>query len=208
VNVLIILSHPKPQSFNHAIAHTIQQHAVRAGHTVWFHDLDSEKFDPVLTAAELERNAALPRDIELHCRQVGEADAIAVVHPNWWSAPPAILRGWTDRCLRAGRAYNFVPDGKGGAKAVGLLKARAALVLNTANTPQEIEESLLGDPLQTHWVRVVFGLCGITAVLRKNFTPLITSSPDQRAQWLDDTAHLTHQLLQLASPTRDTTLAS
>jgi len=127
---------------------------------------------------------------------VEQADRIAVVHPNWWSAPPAILRGYVDRCLRPGRAYNFVPDGKGGARPVGLLKAQAALVINTANTPQAVEESAYGDPLQTHWLKVVFGLCGVTRVLRRNFSPILLSTPEAREEMIHTTGQLTRELLQ------------
>lgn len=128
----------------------------------------------------------MPDEIERHCRELEQADGMVIVHPNWWSAPPAVLRGWVDRVLRAGRAYQFVPDGQGGAKPVGLLKVRTALVLNTANTPQEKEESLYGDPLELHWVKVVFGICGVPRVVRRNFSPVITSTPAMREQWLDE----------------------
>ncbi len=186
MRVSIILAHPAPGSVNHAIARCAADALEARGHHVDLHDLYAERFDPVLPAAELARDAVLPAEIEQHCREIDVADGIVVVHPNWWSAPPAILRGWVDRVLRAGRAYNFVPDGQGGAKPVGLLKARVAVVFNTANTPQELEEQLLGDPLQTHWLKVVFGLCGVTTVDRRNFAPVITSTPQQRQRWLDE----------------------
>lgn len=195
MNVLLLVAHPNPASFNHAIAHTVADVARRAGHEVCLHDLYAEGFDAAMPAAELDRAAVLPQAIEHYCREVDQADYLGVVHPNWWSAPPAILRGWTDRCLRAGRAYNFVPDGQGGARPVGLLKVRAGLVLNTANTPQEIEERVFGDPLQAHWVKVVFGLCGVSRVLRRNFAPIITSSAEQRAGWLEDSRQLAAQWL-------------
>jgi NAD(P)H dehydrogenase (quinone) len=197
MNVLLILAHPNRASFNHAIAETVAEEARQAGHEVCLHDLYAEGFDPVMTAAEFARSAALPDTIERHCREVDQADYLGVVHPNWWSAPPAMLRGWTDRCLRAGRAYNFVPDGQGGARPVGMLKVRAGLVLNTANTPQAIEESAYGDPLQAHWVKVVFGLCGVARVVRRNFAPVITSSADQRSSWLDEVRRLTAEWLRV-----------
>jgi len=195
MNLLLLLSHPDPSSFNHALAQTIGDAARSEGCAVTLHDLYAEGFDPVMPVSELAKDAPLPPDIERHCREVETADRIAIVHPNWWSAPPAMLRGWCDRCLRTGRAYNFVPDEQGGAKPVGLLKARAALVINTANTPQAVEESAFGDPLQTHWLKVVFGLCGISTVLRRNFAPVITSTPEQRASWLQETRQLTRQLV-------------
>ena len=65
----------------------------------------------------------------------GGADGLIVVHPNWWSQPPAILKGWMDRVLRQGVAYEF---GEGGA-VIGLLEGKTALVLTTSNTPREPE---------------------------------------------------------------------
>ena len=119
MKVSIILGHPTLGSFNHAIVATAEA-ALRAnGHEVRTHDLYREEFDPVMPSEEIPKDAPLPPEIEAHCQEIGEADGIIIVHPNYWSAPPAILRGWVDRVLRPGRAYNFVPDGQGGAKPVG-----------------------------------------------------------------------------------------
>ena len=172
------------------------QQLAESGYAIAIHP-SIERFDPLLTLAELERDAVLPPAIEAGCREAENADVIAIVHPNWWSAPPAILRGWTDRCLRACRAYRFEPDGKGGGRPVGLVKARAAVVVNTANTPQAVEASVYGDPLEVHWTKVVFGLCGLGGkVVRRNFTPVITSTPGQRAAWLDEAAELMQAALR------------
>jgi len=184
MKVSLILGHPAQGSFNHAICATAIEALRAGGHECRFHDLYAESFDPIMTAAELSKDAVLPADIERHCQEIGEADGIIVVHPNWWSAPPAILRGWVDRVLRAGRAYNFVPDGQGGAKPVGLLKAKVGLVFTTANTPHDKEVALFGDPLHTHWLKVVFGLCGIGGTEKWDFSPVIISSADQRREWL------------------------
>jgi putative NADPH-quinone reductase len=188
MQVLLILAHPKPDSFNHAIAQTVADAVRRLGHQVTLRDLYREGFDPCLSAAELERDTALPDAIEAQVKEVCAADALVFVHPNYWSRPPAILCGWEDRVLRAGRAYQFVPDGQGGARPEGLLKARTGFVFNTANTPQEKEEALLGDPLEVHWRKVVFGLCGIPRLCRRVFSPVIVSTPGQRAAWLREAA--------------------
>ncbi|MGE5777631.1 MAG: NAD(P)H-dependent oxidoreductase, partial [Chloroflexota bacterium] len=39
MNISVILAHPDPQSFNHAIAHTAVDELQRNGHRVSFHDL-------------------------------------------------------------------------------------------------------------------------------------------------------------------------
>jgi putative NADPH-quinone reductase len=186
MKVSLILGHPAPGSFNHAICETAMAALMAGGHECRFHDLYVEKFDPVMPAGEVPKDAPLPPEIERHCQEIGEADGIIVVHPNWWSAPPAILRGWVDRVLRPGRAYNFVPDGNGGAKPVGLLKAKVGLVFTTANTPHDKEVQLFGDPLHTHWLKVVFGLCGVARTEKWDFSPIIISTADERREWLRD----------------------
>jgi NAD(P)H dehydrogenase (quinone) len=180
----LILGHPAPGSFNHAIADCAQAQLVRSGHTVWRHDLQAEKFDPVAAPAEMAKDAFLPAAIEQHCQEISEADGIIIIHPNWWSQAPAILKGWVDRVLRPGRAYNFVTGENGEGKPVGLLKAKGALVVNTANTPQELEVRLFGDPLAVFWQKCVFGLCGVANVQRLVFSPVIVSTVEQRRQWL------------------------
>lgn len=181
----IILCHPKPGSFNHAIAAAAAGEARARGATVRLHDLQAEGFDPVYTAAELAREPVLPEAVERHCRELEAAEAIVIVHPNYWGRPPALLCGWVDRVVRPGRAYRFVADGKGGGRPEGLLKAKAALVFTTGNTPDEVEKAVYGDPLENHWCRVVFGLCGVPAV-RRNFAPVITSTAEQREAWLKE----------------------
>jgi len=194
VNVSIILGHPTPGSFNHAIVAAAAETLRVRGVTTTIHDLYAESFDPIYSAAEQARDAVLPPAIEQHCREIAQADGIVIVHPNYWSRPPAMLCGWVDRVLRPGRAYRFVPDGKGGGRPEGLLKAKAALIFTTANTPDEIDRSIYGDPLETHWSKVVFGLCGVPAV-RRSFSPVIVSKPEQRAAWLDEVRQLVRERL-------------
>ena len=101
-----------------------------------------------------------------------------IVHPNWWAMPPAILKGWLDRVLRQGVAYEFANGG-----VVGLLRGKSALVLTTSNTPREDELRLFGDPLENLWRTCIFGFCGVEDVVRRNFESIILSTAD-RAAWL------------------------
>jgi NAD(P)H dehydrogenase (quinone) len=190
----VILAHPTTGSFNHALAAAavarLKSHAIQVN----YHDLYAEKFDPVAPGEELPKEAILPPAIEQHCQEIIEADGIIIVHPNWWSQPPAILKGWLDRVLRAGRAYNFITGPNGEGQPVGLLKATAALIITTANTPQDIEVKFLGDPLELIWRKVVFGLCGVANVRRLMISPVIVSTREQRQQWLRDVEQAVDQL--------------
>jgi NAD(P)H dehydrogenase (quinone) len=190
MNISVILAHPVAGSFNHAIAETVNAQLLWGGHQVRYHDLCREGFDPLLRGNEIAAGATLPPLVADHCKEIAQADGIVVVHPNWWGQPPAILTGWVDRVLRPGVAYNFLEGDGGEGVPVGLLKARIAIILNTSNTPPERESSVFGDPLALIWEKCVFGLCGVKNVRRVTFSAVVTSSAEQRREWLADVRDL------------------
>jgi putative NADPH-quinone reductase len=123
----------------------------------------------------------------LHCKEISQAQGIIIIHPNWWGQPPAILKGWVDRVLRPGVAYRFVEGDKGEGVPIGLLRANTAIVLNTSNTQSERESQVFGDPLETIWKNCIFDLCGVKTFYRETFSVVITSTIEQRQEWLQKT---------------------
>lgn len=190
MNVLVVLAHPDPRSFNHALAAAAVGAAREQGHEVVFHDLHAERFDPVLPAGEFPRDAPLSPALRRHCDALAAAEGIVVVHPNWWGQPPAILKGWVDRVVRPGVAYAFEEGDGGEGVPVGLLRARTAVVLNTSNTPPDRERDAFGDPLDAIWRRCIFGLCGVADVRRRTYGVVVTSTAAERAAWLADASAL------------------
>lgn len=188
MKILVILAHPDKGSFNHAVAAACVERLQKNGHDLWVHDLYAENFDPRLPHDEFSRDALLPPAIQQQCDQLAEADGIIIVHPNWWGQPPALLKGWIDRVIRPGVAYAFVEGDSGEGTPIGLLKAKAVLVFNTANTAPTREKEVFGDPLENIWKQCIFGLCGVTTVYRRMFTILITSTDAQRKEWLAEAA--------------------
>jgi NAD(P)H dehydrogenase (quinone) len=185
--ISIILAHPADSSFSHAIAQTAVEQIEANGHKVFFHDLYKEGFDPLLFNEEIPKDACLPAAIAGHCREIVAADGIVVVHPNWWGQPPAILKGWVDRVIRPGIAYEFLEGDAGEGVPKGLLKAQTAIVFNTSNTEMEREKKIFGDPLETIWKNCIFGLCGVPDFYRRMFGVIVTSTEIQRKGWLDET---------------------
>ena len=186
MQISVILAHPDPGSFNHAIAQTAVEAIQANGHAVFFHDLYQEIFNPLLGREEAAKDAPLPKIIKQHCQEIAIADGIVIVHPNWWGQPPAILKGWVDRVIRPGIAYEFLEGDSGEGIPHGLLKAKAALVFNTSNTERRREKDVFGDPLETIWKNCIFGLCGVANFHRRMFNVMVTSSKSQRKIWLND----------------------
>jgi NAD(P)H dehydrogenase (quinone) len=186
MKVSVILAHPDEMSFNHAIARTVVEQLEKNGHDVFFHDLCAESFSPLLVADEIHKDALLPAMVREHSEEIRQAEGIIIIHPNWWGQPPAILKGWIDRVIRPGVAYEFLEGDSGEGIPKGLLTAQAALVFNTSNTMSEREQRIFGDPLETIWRNCIFGLCGVRTFHRRTFSVVVTSTESERKRWLDE----------------------
>jgi putative NADPH-quinone reductase len=193
MSISLILGHPQPGSLNHAIAEIVLTVLEHNGYRVFYHDLYAEGFDPVLQYAEIPRDGLVDPVVGRHCDELSQAEGIIVVHPNWWGQPPAVLKGWVDRVIRPGVAYEFLEGDAGDGVPNGLLQARAALVFNTSNTSRSRELDVFGDPLEALWRDCIFGLCGVTRFYRKMYGVVVTSSAAQREAWLADVADVVNR---------------
>ena len=198
MKALIVLGHPAPNSFNHALADAIRQTWANVCCDVTFHDLAADGFDPRMTATEAREGASTDPTVRRHIADLCAADVLAVVHPNTWGAPPAIMKGWIDRVFAENAAYGFEKGADTGAAPVGLLKIKSALVINTGNTPLDRERDHFHDPLDHIWRTCILGFCGVKHINRRLFGVVATSTADDRAAWLAETGMLATKALAAA----------
>jgi putative NADPH-quinone reductase len=198
MKALVVVGHPAPGSFCRALAETIRETWSTAGCEVRFHDLVEEGFDPRLTAAEARGQASTDPLVCRHVSELRGSDLLAVVHPNCWGAPPAIVKGWIDRVFAPDAAYGFAKGVDQGDVPVGLLTTKAALIVNTDNTPPEREREAFGDPLERMWRDCILTYCGVRHVMRSLFGVVAASSDDERRRWLAETVELADKVLALA----------
>jgi putative NADPH-quinone reductase len=180
MNILLLLANPEPKSYNHVLAEAARETLEQLGNTVFFHDLYREHFDPVLPPNEATLpEPQLPQNIRDYLAELRTSDGIIAVHPNYWSSPPAILRGWIERVIRTNSCYNFTPQGP-----VSHIGGKIVQIFSTANTPDDVDATLYGDPVGVFWEKVVFGILGCKSYNRRNFSPVILSTAEERQQWL------------------------
>jgi putative NADPH-quinone reductase len=114
MKVLVVLAHPNPDSFSHAIVDRVVSTLANRDHSVSVIDLYGLDYSPALTRAELSayptsEPAIDPMVIE-HTRLIQECSTIVFVYPTWWSSMPAILKGWIDRTMLPGIAFSVDPQ--------------------------------------------------------------------------------------------------
>ncbi|MFY8106074.1 MAG: NAD(P)H-dependent oxidoreductase [Elstera sp.] len=194
--LLIVTAHPDPHSFTRALTERMAVAGRSAGAEVDLCDLYREDFDPRLTISEAK---GLPTDdpaVQAHIARLVAADGLIIVHPNWWGGPPALMKGWIDRVFAPGAAYDFEKKIDEGGTPIPLLKTRAALVVNTSNTAADREQAVFGDPLERMWRDCLLSYCGVRQIDRWVLRIIATSTPGQRALWLDEAETRVRGLIQ------------
>jgi NAD(P)H dehydrogenase (quinone) len=103
VQHLLILGHPDPSSFNHAVAARYAEVVQINYQSVEVRDLYAIGFDPLLK--DIERPQRRPGisspDVRHEIDLIERSDVIAFVYPLWFGTPPAIIKGYIDRVFGA-----------------------------------------------------------------------------------------------------------
>jgi NAD(P)H dehydrogenase (quinone) len=150
VNVLIIYAHHEPTSFTSAMKNAATEVLSAHGHNVVISDLYGQGFNPVAQKWDFittsgghfnymleQRHAArldlaFAPDITGEIQKVQTAELILFVAPIWWLSVPAILKGWFDRVLAMGVAWD-----SGKIYEAGLMKGKQAMFIGPAGGPAE-----------------------------------------------------------------------
>jgi putative NADPH-quinone reductase len=165
--VLVVLGHGRRASLNHALVEALTRELHARGAETRVHDLLEDGFDPVLRLAPGERHpgrADPALDPLLHRYQVDVrwSELLVIVHPVWWFAPPAILKGWVDRVLADGVALRQEP----GAVPRPLLEGRRGFLVQTFNTHRTVDRLVFRGLSSFFWKHAVFAPVGIRQFAR------------------------------------------
>lgn len=100
---LVVLGHPAPSSFNHAVVETYYDTVRECGQEAVIRDLYAMGFDPLLKADERPGAGFAPAaDVQVELDLLRDSAIITLVYPIWFGMPPAIIKGYVDRVLGAG----------------------------------------------------------------------------------------------------------
>lgn len=141
MRALIVYAHPEPTSFTAAMRDTAQRALEGEDVSVQVSDLYADGFEAVagrhdFTVVEDQerfhyqreqqhaaRHNSFAADIAREQERLSAAHLVLFVYPLWWGGVPAILKGWFDRVLAYGFAYE---DGM--RYDTGYLRGRRALM--------------------------------------------------------------------------------
>jgi len=200
VNVLIVLAHPEPGSFNAELARRAEKVFRSQDHAVRISDLYGKQFDPSEHARHFAQRAnstrfyaqteqrfngergTLPADVREEVEALLWADSVLFQFPLWWFGMPAILKGWMDRVFAYGTLYT-------GSRRFnnGVCRGKRALLSVTAGSSEEAcsHDGREGDTRLILWpIHYALHYVGFTVL-----DPLILTSIGEPHGDADPTAH-------------------
>lgn len=149
MRVLVVSAHPSATSFLATTRDAMLEDLVQIGHEVRHRDLYSEGFNPVFSSFErLNHNApiaiktAVFPELIGHIEDLQWCEALVLVYPTWWSAQPAMLKGWFDRVLTRDVAWEL-PEGA--ARIRPLLLNVRRLVVVTSHGSSKLINAVQGE---------------------------------------------------------------
>jgi NAD(P)H dehydrogenase (quinone) len=167
LRALLVVAHPLDNAFAKAAAARIRATLERRGIEVDMIDLYADDFDPRLTRAERLGYFTTPYDSRAVAGYVARlmlAEKLVFVFPQWWYNVPAILKGFFDRVLVPGVAFDH-PSG-GGSLIPRLTHVKALWVVSSTGAPWWVTRLYMGDPVRRQIARGIKPLVGRKASFR------------------------------------------
>lgn len=129
--ILIITAYPDHEGFGAHLANSYLEESLQAGHQSILLDLSKIEFDPVLRHG-YKKGQDLETDLLTAQKNISWADHLVFFFPIWWGGAPAILKGFFDRVLLPGFAFNYTGDYLSPKQ---LLTGKSARVIATMDSP-------------------------------------------------------------------------
>ena len=183
MNVLAVVAHPVPTSFNHAIRREVEAGLAEAGHEVKVADLYAEGFQPAMIEADFAQFAGEPMPIAIQAEQarVEWSDAIIFIFPLWWWSMPAMMKGWIDRVMAYGFAWKDPADPDSG----GMRHRKVIVMITAGDNAEGLAKRGYDKALHTQLNVGTWNYCGLKDVTTRIFYGVTPGAPAElRAAYL------------------------
>ncbi|WP_054634968.1 NAD(P)H-dependent oxidoreductase [Thalassobacillus sp. C254] len=179
---LILFMHPDKDSFNGAILQKVKETFQSSGEEVMVRDIHQLALSPVLSRKEYKDSlqGIYPREVKEEHRYMEWADKITIIFPLWWGTFPAAGKGYLDRILSYGFAYEL--DGE---DPIGKMKGKEVGVIYTTGSPkEEYEGSGMADSVNKIMEEAIFSFCGFTPLPPLHFGNVVLASEEEHEEML------------------------
>jgi len=150
MKVVIVFNHPYEGSYCTAILGAVTAGLKKAGHQIDLFHLDNDEFDPVMRASDLKAyRDGTPRDPKViaYRERLVSAEHLIFIFPVWWELMPAMTKGFIDKVIFPGVAFDHDYSGRF-PKMIKKLKLNGVTLITTMNTPSLIYRLIFGNAIK------------------------------------------------------------
>jgi NAD(P)H dehydrogenase (quinone) len=187
MRTVIVFNHPHSGSYCNAILNAVTKGLENGHHEVDLMHLDNDKFNPVMSQADLKAfvdHHPIDPQVINYTGRLKKAQHLIFIFPIWWDIMPATTKGFIDRVLFPGVVYDHHPRGFG---LVPLLKdLKSVTIITTMNKPRILYSLLIGNLIRKVMIKSVFKTMGYKNAKWISFTSVKGVGQEKRVKWLSD----------------------
>ncbi|MBP1612693.1 MAG: NADPH:quinone reductase [Bacteroidetes bacterium] len=187
MKILIVFNHPYEGSYCNAILEAVQSGLQKGNHQIDLIHLDKDGFNPVMTAADLnafrDKKPVDPKVIEYKSR-IETADHLVFIFPIWWELMPALMKGFLDKVMFPGIAFDYSNKGNTRMKPLWS-KLKGVTLITTMNTPGWLYSILFGNAIKKAFILGTFWKTGYRNSKWISLNRVKMVSSEKRKIWLE-----------------------
>jgi putative NADPH-quinone reductase len=171
MRTVVVFNHPYEGSFCNAVLEAVLTGIRRAGHEADLLHLDRDGFDPVMRAADLKgfkEGAPVDPKVLEYRERLEQADHLVLIFPIWWELMPAMTKGFIDKVIFPGVAYDYDTSGRWPRMVKRWQRLKGVTLITTMNT-------------HSFFYRLVFG----NAIKKALFTGTFWKMGYGRRKWIN-----------------------
>jgi len=177
---------PHRRSFTVALAHAAILGLTAAGHEIDLVDLHADHFNPVMSADDLgawRQSAPSPDPLTAdYQRRLLAADHLVLAFPIWWEAMPAATKGFVDKVIAKGVAYQ---PGTGLRPMINATKLTGVTLITVMSTPSLLYRAMFGSAISKILLRGTFRKIGVPNLTWLSHAGVDKKTTAQRQHMLD-----------------------
>lgn len=178
--IAIIIGHPDKESFNFALAESYKKGLEASGMEFQEIVISDLKFNPNLQYGYRKRTELEP-DLLKSQEILKWADHLVWIYPVWWGSVPAVMKGFLDRVLLPGYAFNKRKNSLWWDKK---FTGKTARIISTLDQPGWYYRWIYGNPSHNAMKKLTMNFIGVKRVRITTIGPIRLSKKDFREKWL------------------------
>lgn len=186
MKVVIVFNHPYDGSYCNALLESVIKGLAKAEHQIDLIHLDKDNFNPVMTSLDLkgfrDKKPIDPKVIDYNNR-IKEANHLVFIFPIWWELMPAMTKGFIDKVIFPGVAYDYTNVQNTRMKPLWN-NLKGVTMITTMNTPNYLYWLIFGNAIKKAMILGTFWKIGFKNRNWISYNQVKQVSKEKREEWL------------------------